>query len=235
MGLRPPDAALRRAGAAPKAMGMKQLMPLALTTALCLPVSMAGAHPHVFVDVALQFTADASGRLTGVEVTWSYDDFFSLLILTDMGLDPDGDGVLTKAELAKLKGFDLVEWPEGFEGDLYLYQGDAKIALDHPVPTGIALENGRIVATHTRSFGPVAADALRVEAYDPTYYVAHSLAGPITLPKGCVYTITEPDLDESQQKFRQMLGEMTAEEQYSGVEVGNLFSESLSVTCAARS
>ncbi|KGM87221.1 ABC-type uncharacterized transport system, periplasmic component [Roseovarius mucosus DSM 17069] len=214
---------------------MKPLIPMALATALCLPAAPMGAHPHVFVDVALRFNADAQGHLTEVEVTWSYDDFFSLLILTDMGLDPDGDGTLTEAELDKLKGFDLVEWPEGFEGDLYMYQGETKIALDHPIPTGIALTNGRIIATHTRTFGPVKAEGLRIEAYDPTYYVAHSLAGPITLPKGCVYTITEPDLDESQEQFRQMLSELTAEEQYTGVEIGNLFSESLSVTCAAPS
>ena len=32
-----------------------------------------------------------------------------------------------------------------------------------------------------------------------------------------------------------MLSELTAEDQYTGVEIGNLFSESLSVTCAAPS
>lgn len=214
---------------------MKPLRPLALAATLCLPVTPLGAHPHVFVDVALHFTADAEGRLTKVEVIWSYDDFFSLLILTDMGLDPDGDGALTEAELAQLKGFDLVEWPEGFEGDLYMYHGETKIALAHPIPTGIALDKGRIVATHTRSFGPVKAEGLRVEAYDPTYYVAHSLAGPITLPKGCAYTITEPDLDESQEQFRKMLSEMSAEEQFTSVEVGNLYSESLIISCTAPS
>ena len=58
-------------------------MRLALATLLAVwPLSEADAHPHVFVDVALHFEADAEGRLTGVEVTWSYDDFFSLPILT---------------------------------------------------------------------------------------------------------------------------------------------------------
>ena len=146
-----------------------------------LPLSPAAAHPHVFVDVALRFQDDGAGNLTGVEVTWSYDDFFSLLIFADMGLDPDGDGQLTEAELKRLWGFDLVEWPEGFEGDLYIHAGGQKIALDHPVPTGIRVEAGRIVATHTRSFGPVPADGLRVEPYDPTYYVDYTLAGPVTL------------------------------------------------------
>lgn len=214
---------------------MKALLSLLLAATLCLPVTRAGAHPHVFVDVALRFEADAEGNLTKVEVTWTYDDFFSLLILTDMGLDPEGDEILTPEELARLKGFDLVEWPEGFEGDLYIHQGETKIALEHPNPTGIALENGRIVATHVRSFGPVRGDGLRIDAYDPTYYVAHSLTGPITLPKGCTYTIITPDLDEAQEEFRAMLSTLSAEENYTGIEVGNIFFEHLTLTCAAPS
>ncbi|MEQ8902384.1 MAG: DUF1007 family protein [Roseovarius sp.] len=208
---------------------------IALALCLCLPVGNLAAHPHVFVDVALEFTGDDQGNLSRVEVTWTYDDFFSLLILSDMGLDPDGDGVLTEDELAQLKGFDLVEWPEGFEGDLYMHHGGDKIALDHPVPTGIALEEGRIVATHERSFDPVPGDGLKVEAYDPTYYVEHTLTGPINLPQGCSYTIREPDLDASQRAFREMLGELSAEEQYEGVEVGNLFSQAMYLSCAAPS
>jgi len=207
--------------------------PLLVVPFLC--ASMAGAHPHVFVDVALDFESDGQGRLTGVEVTWSYDDFFSLLILSDMGLDPDGDGQLTEAELAQLEGFDLEEWPDGFEGDLYIHAGGEKIALDHPVPTGVRLENGRIVATHERGFGPVRADELRVEPYDPTYFVEYTLAGPVTLPEGCAQTITEPDLDESQRAFRDMVAELSAEEQYEGVEVGNLFSDILVISCPAPS
>ena len=56
------------------------------------------------------------------------------------------------------------------------------------MPTGVALEEGRIVATHRRSFGPVPADGLRVEPYDPTYYVEYTLAGPVELPGGCDHT-----------------------------------------------
>ena len=208
---------------------------LSLALCLCLPISLAGAHPHVFVDVGLRFESDGKGNLTGVEVTWRYDDFFSLLILSDMGLDPDGDGVLTEAERAELKGFDLEEWPEGFEGDLYIHRGTEKIALAHPTPTGVALEDGRIVATHRRSFGPVPADGVRVEPYDPTYYVEYTLAGPVKLPDGCDHTIAEPDLDESQRAFREMISELSAEEQFDGIEVGNLFSDVMVISCAAKS
>jgi ABC-type uncharacterized transport system substrate-binding protein len=214
---------------------MIRALALAPAALLAICAAPAGAHPHVFVDVALRFAADSEGRLTGVEVTWTYDDFFSLLILTDMGLDPDGDGQLTGDELARLKGFDLEEWPEGFEGDLYIHAGGKKIALDHPVPTGVRMDEGRIVATHERGFGPVAPDGLRVEPYDPTYFVDYTLAGPVVLPEACSYAITEPDLDESQRAFRDMLADLSAEEQYTGVEVGNLFSDIMVISCRAPS
>lgn len=212
---------------------MTRMNGLCLALCLCLPTSGAVSHPHVFVDVGLRFESDGAGNLTGVEVTWRYDDFFSLLILSDMGMDADGDGVLTEAERARLKGFDLEEWPEGFEGDLYIHHDGEKITLDHPVPTGAALTDGRIVATHRRSFGPVPADGVKVEPYDPTYYVEYTLAGPVDLPDGCSHTVREPDLDASQRAFRDMVSELSAEEQFEGVEVGNLFSDVMVVSCTA--
>lgn len=217
--------------ACPRLSGMRNALSVVISICLVLLPSVLRAHPHVFVDVALKFQDDGRGNLTGVEVTWSYDEFFSLLILADMKLDPDGDSVLTEEELQRLKGFDLVEWPEGFEGDLYIHAGARKITLDHPAPTGIAFEAGRIIATHARSFGPVAANGLRVEAYDPTYYVAHSLKGPIILPKDCSYAIVAPDLDAAQEEFRQLLSELSAEADTTGIDVGGTYAEKMTITC----
>ena len=45
--------------------------------------------------------------------------------------------------------------------------------------------------------------------------------------------IREPDLDASQRAFREMIAELSAEEQFDGVEVGNLFSDVMVISCAA--
>ena len=77
---------------------MDRLLPALF--AILLPLG-AQAHPHIFVDTALALVTNAAGRPAGVEVTWRYDEFYSLLIFEDMGLDGDYDGTLTEAELAR--------------------------------------------------------------------------------------------------------------------------------------
>jgi len=38
-----------------------------------------GAHPHVFIDADATLIFSRSGKLQAVRLTWSYDEFFSLM------------------------------------------------------------------------------------------------------------------------------------------------------------
>lgn len=204
------------------------MFPLALS--LCALPLAAPAHPHVWVDVALQIQADDQGNVTGVTVGWSYDDFFSLLILEDMGLDPEADGVLTEDELAQLKGFDLVEWPEGFEGDVYLRAPDGGVALSLPEPLSVRMEAGRIIATHYRAVTPVPLDGLEVRTFDPTYFVDYRLAG-LSLPAGCTAKVEEADEAAANAAVEEMTGQRT-EDIFESVEIGHLYADSAVISCA---
>ena len=209
---------------------LKHCGSIALGLVLAAP---AGAHPHVFVDTDLTLVLNDARELTGVDVTWTYDDFFTLLILEDMGLDPDGDGELTEAELEQLKGFDLVEWPPGFEGDLYVHEGDEKVALPRPTPTGIAVENGRIVASHHRPVPDVPAGALVLEQYDPTYYVAYTLRD-VSVEGPCRTQITEPKPSEADEALARELS-TTPEDMFQVMEIGVHFASELRLSCEAPS
>ena len=137
------------------------------------------AHPHIFVDTGLSVQVDAAGQLQAIEITWAYDEFYSLLIFEDQGLDTDGDGTLSSAEMAQLQGFDL-RWSEGYLGDIYVTSGgDAEAALavlgppDHLSTTVV---DGRITSRHRRVLQqPIAADGAVIRAYDPTYYTAYTM------------------------------------------------------------
>jgi len=95
---------------------------------------------------------------------------------------------------------------------------------------------------HASPGAPILADAPRCECdlcrhrhTDPTCYVARTLTGPFDLPRGCSYTIVAPDPNDAQEEFCQMLSTLSAEQNYTGIEVDNIFSESLTISCAAPS
>ena len=198
-----------------------------------LPLPAAQAHPHIFVDTALRFVLDDQRNVTGVEVTWTYDDFFTLLIFEDMGLDPDGDAQLTEAELARLKGFDLIEWPPGFEGDLYAYARGQKIEMPRPTPVAVEITpDARIRATHFRPIPPVPAAALEIQQYDPTYYVAYDVTGEVTASGGCRAQVVQPDLDEAERILADLLKE-DPEYMFEVVEVGVYYADTIRFDCGA--
>ncbi|MCR9111405.1 DUF1007 family protein [Marivita sp. XM-24bin2] len=192
-----------------------------------------GAHPHIFVETALRFEINDDREVTGVTVTWTYDDFFTLLILEDYGLDSDGDGTLTDAELDTLFGFDLIEWPEGFEGDLYVYANGEKIEMPRPRPIGIAVEDGYITATHYRDIPPVAVEAIEVLQYDPTYYVSYDVSQGVSLTDpGCTATVTDPDQAAAQAAVEKELNGGSMEDIFNEMRVGIHFADTVTMSCA---
>jgi ABC-type uncharacterized transport system substrate-binding protein len=202
---------------------------ISAAVAILLGAPVAFAHPHVFVETGLKLVADDTGRLVGVEVSWSYDDFYSLLLLEDMGLDPDGDGVLSADELAKLDGFDL-QWIEGYLGDLYLTANDAPIALGRPQGRGTNVVAGRIVTRHFRAFAPQEGEVI-VKAYDPTFYTAYDLNGGVTVPEGCTLSIQPADLDRAYTMVEEALYKNPAMPDDEYPEVGEAFADTVEVAC----
>ena len=219
---------------------MTRLAPiLATILALAGPV---GAHPHIFVETGLDLLHDEQGRVTGVRITWTYDELFSLLLLEDLGLDDDYDGVLTEAEQARLQGFDM-DWPEGFDGDLHLAVDGAPMALGPPrEPTAKLLDTGMLRSTHLRRFArPVdgAAEAVMLSPYDKTFYTAYEIdpAAVSTENPDCHVTVYTPDLDAAYARLEAALAELAGQAPEDPLEpvdfppVGDQFAEELRLTC----
>ena len=146
--------------------------------------SPAPAHPHVFVDAGIEITLDPDGRLEAITVTWIYDEYYSLLITEELGLDPDYDGVLTAEETATLTGFDM-NWAPGFNGDLEATLDGAPLALSGPEAATAALRpDGRILTTHRRAVPArpaMAGRVLSLKPYDESYYTAYEVPQPPVL------------------------------------------------------
>ncbi|KRS12252.1 hypothetical protein XM53_11385 [Roseovarius atlanticus] len=193
----------------------------------------AQAHPHVFVDVTLTLETDAEGRVDGVEVTWVYDPLFTMLVLSDRGLDSDADLSLTDDEKAALLGFDLQDWPEGFDGALFAYDEDGAVTLGPAEALSVGMRDGALVTRHRR---PVAAleigagEVLRLEPYDPYYYAALSLVQMDGLPEGCAARIVPPDKEAADARVAEM-GNSDDEMFFEEAKVGVHYAFSAEVTC----
>lgn len=186
-------------------------MPHALSPA-CPAVPAVGpcpckgeAHPHVFIDTGLTFRFDGEGRLGAVSVVWAFDDFSSMLMVEDMEMDKDGDGVLTDDEIARLTAM-FSDWPEDFAGDLYLTRDGKPVALSGPLDVAVRYQQGRIVVTHIRAL----LDRIRpederieVQVYDPTYYTFYDLVGTLEIRgrDDCRVQIEKADIAAAQRKY----------------------------------
>lgn len=214
---------------------MKHLSALIL---FCASVTSLAAHPHVFIDTGIDLVVDAQGQLTHLRVTWEYDALYSLLITEDMGLDPDGDGTLTKAEIDRLNGFDM-QWVDEFNGDLLASSGGRQIALSGPKDVITRFEDARIVTSHLRALETPApaGSPVTISPFDPTYYTAYEVSRPVTAPEGsdCDITRQMPDMTGATAKLQQQLAALAPNEDPADVglpEIGAELATNVIVTCA---
>ncbi|MEY1556200.1 DUF1007 family protein [Yoonia sp. R2331] len=204
--------------------------------ALTLTPPPALAHPHIFVGA--EVTVDFSGSTPVVRLAWVYDDYFSLLITADLGLDLDGDMRLTPAEVQTLAA-SVTAWPPDFQGDLEVMQGDTLLGLAPKQDHTMTFEDGLVREMHSRAVtiaDPAA--PLNIRVYDPFYYVAYQLAAPVQITgrDDCTAAITPPNLDRAYSLVEELLygrpaGDVGPDEEFP--EVGVEFAETITVTCAA--
>lgn len=244
---------------APRAMRRMSAAALSVAAALCaggFTAAPAAAHPHIFVETGLKLELDGEGRLIGVEVTWTYDELYSLLVLEDMELDDDYDGVLRPDEIEKLDGFDL-QWDAGFAGDLYALRaveaGQAQgpsgaetadgakavdeaeaetreLALGAPQGRGARFKDGKITTVHFRPLAAQRAGGVMLRAYDPTYYTAYEISGRIEAPAPCRGVLRKPDLERAYAEVETRLGGRSASaDDYP--EVGEFFADTVVISC----
>lgn len=143
-------------------------------TCMLAAAGTAAAHPHVWVDAAAEIVFDEAGRIAAVRHHWRFDEAFSAYAA--QGLDTDGDGTLSREELQPLAevnveslsefGFftflTLGEYEAGFAGprDYWLEQHEGQLTLHYTLPLARPLS---------------ASQAVRLQVYDPEYFVAFAL------------------------------------------------------------
>lgn len=200
--------------------------------------TMASTHPHVFIDATVEVIFDAEGRAEALRIGWTYDEFFSMLIIEDRNLDPDYDTVLTPAAEAQLAGFDM-QWDADFPGDTYALMDGKALALSRPEGFSASYGDGKITSTHLRRFDVpvVVADVpLTVQVYDPGFYTAYAIVGKTTLTgrDDCTAQVFEPNRDAADQALLAALAEVSADVdiEMTYPAIGAAYAEESRITCA---
>lgn len=210
------------------------------TACAALLATQAIPHPHIFVDAGVTLIFDDQGRLSSLKLRWSYDELFSLIILEDREMDQDSDGHLTADEQANLTGFDIVDWPEWYDGDLYVLVGDTKLAVEPPRDYDLVLQDGKLITTHIRDLAePLAIgdEGVVVQVYDEGYYTAYEITEDTVLanaPETCAAQTYYADLTAAQKQVKAALAEFSADvslEEVGFPKIGAAFSDEVRVSC----
>ena len=201
---------------------------VAVALGLCLAApGIALAHPHVLVDAKSEILFDAEGRMSAVRHSWQFDAAFSAYAM--QGLDTDGDGLMSDAELQPLAKVNVESLSE-FAFFTYLTVDDKDVAFNQPSEYWLELRGDRLTLFYSLPLKePMAVGAATsLEVFDPEYFVAFTFVkdDPVTLdnaPAGCTAVYHPPrELDD---QTMAMLGALPQDQRELPPELSDAASE----------
>lgn len=169
---------------------------LCLTLALVLATGPALAHPHVWVSAKAELVYAPDGKVSAVRHHWTFDEAYSSFAV--QGLDADGDGKTTPAELAELAKTNTASLNE-FGYFTQLKANGARIGFAPPTAERMTYEGGRLTLHFELPLAVASAGRTVVlDVSDPTFFVDFQTAPGddavilANAPSGCSLRITRP-------------------------------------------
>lgn len=196
----------------------------------------AGAHPHVFVDARPGFIFDADDQLKALRISWTYDEFTTLILFDSLNLDQDGDGLFNDADRAAIIEGET-SWDPDYKGDVYLEIAGQDYPLGRPEAANVRLENDRVEVSFDLPLSqPVRIDNAPafLRLYDPFFYYAYTIlptVDPAVLPVGCQAQIVPFEPDAVANALQEKLASLGREETPTQENVGRLFSDEVRLSC----
>lgn len=207
-----------------------------LAATLALPVPSARAHPHVFVDGGVDFVLRDGHMLEALDVTWLYDEFETLYVLSAYELSLNRQGTLDEADRQKLID-QRSKWPDDFEGSAHLTTATGPVKLGRPANFDLRMINGRLQAKFTRALEtPIDLRQHKVDLafYEATYFYAFKITRPAHLSddaETCKATVIPFDPDKEMAALQATLSQLGREETPETENVGALFADRIVLQC----
>jgi len=205
----------------------------ALLAAFSVPVQ---AHPHVFVDGRIDFVFADDAQLQSIQVTWLYDPFETLYVLSSLEINPGAEWSLTDKQLDQLVAHES-NWSDSFNGAARLMQGGEPVALDSPTDFAVRLVNNRLEVRFTRELSQpqkVGSAGIHITFYEETYYFAFKIAKQPQLlgaANSCRAHLNLFDPGAQMTGLQTTLLELGREETPEDTTIGSLFTDRIHISC----
>jgi ABC-type uncharacterized transport system substrate-binding protein len=193
----------------------------------------AGAHPHVWVTMTSELIYAGDGHVTGIRHHWAFDRMFTAFAL--QGMQGASNGAFTRAQLQPLAKVNVESLKE-FKYFTYATADGRKAPFVDPLPDyWLDYRNAALVLNFTLPFKrPVKAKLLKIEVYDPTFFVDFEYAkdSPVHLvgaPASCKLNVMlPPDIAAAR---AQQLGEAFFNALTAAKNWGAQFANKILVSC----
>ncbi len=194
------------------------------------------SHPHVFVDGGVDFVFRDGAVLQEVRVTWLYDAFETLYILSSHGLSLDAQGELDeqdRQELVRLRS----QWPSDFDGSAHLTMGGKPVTLAPPEGLDAHIIDGRLQLTFARRLEApldLSQVVLDVGFYESTYFFSFKITNTPELlgdASACSSEVAHFVADAQDSALQDMLARLSREETPADIKVGAMFADRITVRC----
>lgn len=208
--------------------------------ALCGLITVAGGpavgHPHIFVDGGVDFVFD-DDSLVALHVTWLYDEFETLYILSSYNLSLNAAGGLDEVDrraLVRLRS----DWPSDFDGSAHMSIEGEPVPLQWPENLDAQVVDGRLRMTFTRGLDePAELTGLTAEVafYEATYFFAFAVTEQpaiVGAVNRCVEEVRKFDPTAEDEGLQATLALLNREETPVMANVGALFADRIILTCA---
>jgi ABC-type uncharacterized transport system substrate-binding protein len=169
------------------------LLAAVATLVFALP---AQAHPHVWVTATSELVYAPDGRITGIRQHWVFDDMYSAFAV--QGLAGKEKGKFSREELGPLAKTNVESLKE-YGYFTFATADGKKVPFGDPLPDyALDYKDAILTLNLTLPFKqPVKAKDLKIEIYDPTYFIAFELAkqAPVQLvgaPAQCKLAVELP-------------------------------------------
>lgn len=205
---------------------------------LACAAAPAAAHPHVWIDMRSDIVFTDDGLIKGVNLEWTFDDGYTQMALD--GLDTDGDGVYSQAEIEPLTKENIASL-KNYEYFTVMRAGGDKLEIGEVVEFGQIWSNDKLsLHFHVPLKTPVdpAKGQFTLKVYDAEFFIAIDYVkdDPVAvlgkIPAACKLVVKPVPTDAELEATREMLSTKGKDWQPENNEdFGAMFAQAVAIEC----